>query len=119
MTASITWAVQPGMQLLGLKPENVIGVETQVTDGIVTDIQAGPITYREGKVEGITQKTKGLKPLFATGNTEGDLALLESAQVRLAVSAASVDDRLHKTESTLQKIAQEKNWFQHRFIISE
>lgn len=116
VTASIKWAVEPGAVALGLSYENVIGVETVVENGIITDKPVLPITYRNGKIEAFLAKTKQL-PFFASGNTIGDLELLENAtHLRLAVSAASRDDKLFKTEHDLATVAREKNWMHHRFI---
>lgn len=117
ITASIKWAVEPGAVALGLGNENVIGVETLVKDGIVTDIASLPITYRAGKVEALLKQTQNVYPFFASGNSMGDYEMLDCAtHLRLAVSAASRDDRLFKTEKELATIAQEKNWMSHRFI---
>ncbi len=116
VTASIKWAVEPGAIAMGLTADNVIGVETAVKDGIISDTPVLPITYRAGKVDALMAQSKQA-PFFASGNTMGDFELLQSAtHLRLAVSAASRDDRLFKTEHELATIAQEKNWMQHRFI---
>lgn len=117
VTASIQWAVEPGAALLGIPENQVIGVQTQIVDGNVTSLQQGVVTYREGKVQGLLEKTQGRFPFFASGNTEGDTELLECAQdVHIAVSAASRDDKLFKTENRLQALAQERCWLHHRFI---
>ncbi|MES3038164.1 MAG: haloacid dehalogenase-like hydrolase [Bdellovibrionota bacterium] len=117
ITASVTWSVQAGIGLLGLDPSCVIGVETKIKDGIVTTEQAGPISYKEGKVEALFGRNGSRRPFLACGNTEGDLALLESAtDLRIAVSASARDDRLFKTESALSDFAKTKNWISHRFI---
>lgn len=117
VTASVKWAVEPGAEMLGLKKENVIGIETHVDDGIVTDRQKGLITYREGKVSALLEHTGGKKPFFASGNTMGDYQLLQSAtHLSLAVSAASRDDKLFKTEQELQDNAVKHGWLPHRFI---
>ena len=117
VTASIKWAVEPGALAIGIKPENVIGVETVVKDGIVTDEKVLPITYRSGKVEGLLNKTGGVAPFFSAGNTIGDYELLNAAtELRLAVSAASRDDKLFKSENELQNLAETHGWWRHRFI---
>ncbi|KYG66887.1 haloacid dehalogenase [Bdellovibrio bacteriovorus] len=117
VTASVKWAVEPGAEMLGLKKENVIGIETHVDGGIVTDRQKGLITYREGKVSALLEHTGGKKPFFASGNTMGDYQLLQSAtHLSLAVSAASRDDKLFKTEQELQDNAVKHGWQSHRFI---
>ncbi len=117
ITASIKWAIEPGARALGLKNENVIGVETIVENGIISDKPILPITYRNGKVEALFKKTNNIKPFFASGNSVGDIELLESAtHLRLAISAASRDEKLFKSEKELMDIAAKKNWLIHRFI---
>jgi len=117
ITASIKWAVEPGAKLLGLDPKCVLGVETQVENGVVTANQKGIITYQMGKIEALLEHTDGKKPFFAAGNTMGDFQLLNSASdLALAVSAANQDDRIFKTENDLQNIATQKAWIHHRFI---
>jgi phosphoserine phosphatase len=117
ITASVKWAVEGGADLVGLEHENIIGVETEVQNDIITDKQKGVITYRQGKVEALLAKTGGKLPFLASGNTMGDFNLLESAtHLRLAVSAASRDDKIFKTEAELAQNAAEKGWLHHRFI---
>ena len=117
VTASIKWAVEPGALALGVSSSNVIGVQTEIQDGIVTDKGMFPITYREGKVEALLKRTNGLAPFLSSGNSMGDFELLNAAtHTRLAVSAASHDDRLYKTELELLSHAKQKNWLGHRFI---
>ena len=80
VTASIKWAVEPGAAFYGIDYDHVVGITTKINDqGIVTEEQDGPITYREGKVTGLLEKTGGKHPFFASGNSEGDLPLLESS----------------------------------------
>lgn len=117
VTASIRWAVEPGARALGLSNENVIGIETEVVDNIISEKKVLPITYRQGKVDALLAKTKGIQPFLSAGNTIGDYELLQaSTHFQLAVSAASRDDRLFKSENDLQTMAIEKNWWRHRFI---
>ncbi|HRO68145.1 MAG TPA: haloacid dehalogenase, partial [Pseudobdellovibrionaceae bacterium] len=98
--------------------DDVIGIETAVQDGTVTDQAHGIVTHREGKTEALLHATGGRRPFFCAGNTMGDLELLEcSTDLKLAVSAASRDDRLFKTEDELQKLAEERGWLHHRFIV--
>lgn len=117
VTASIKWAVEPGAKALGLTASQVIGVETKVVNGLITDEKISPITYRQGKVEALLKKTNNLKPFLCSGNTIGDYELLQSSTaLRLAVSAASRDDKLFKAESELYEKAGEENWWRHRFL---
>lgn len=117
VTASIKWAVEPGARALGLTNDHVIGVETEVHDNIISDKAVLPITYRHGKVDALLKQTNGRFPFFSSGNSSGDIELLQAAtHLRLAVSAASRDDRLFKSEKELTDIAIQKNWLHHRFI---
>lgn len=117
VTASIKWAVVPGAIALGLTADHVIGVETKVEGGSITDIPVLPITYRQGKVEALLLKTGNIKPFFCAGNTIGDFELLQAAtHIRLAVSAAARDDKMFRSENELMTKAIENNWWSHRFI---
>ena len=117
VTASIKWAVEPGAKALGLNSDNVIGVETRIVDGLITEETLHPITYRQGKVDALLKKTDNIKPFLCAGNTIGDYELLKcSTNIKLAVSAASRDDKLFKSENELAIKADEQNWWRHRFI---
>ncbi len=118
VTASVKWAVEPGAHLLGLTPADVIGITTQVdSKGMITDVQGGPITFREGKVEALLEKTGGVAPIFSAGNTLGDLPLLESSvAVRLAVGAMPAGNKYYDSERELLQIAQQRSWFFHSYI---
>lgn len=116
VTASITWAVEPGARRLGLRDDQVIGIETHVVDGRVTDKQKGVITYREGKAEAILARTGGLAPYFSAGNTEGDKWLLEcSSALRLVMSASPHGTENGITEAKMLALASERGWYSHRF----
>lgn len=116
VTASITWAVEPGARRLNMKEEQVIGIETEVVGGIVTEKQKGVITYREGKPEALLSRTGGVRPYFCAGNTEGDKWLLESAtHLRLVMSASPSDNENYETEHRMLALAQERGWYSHRF----
>lgn len=117
VTASVKWAVEPGAEILGLTKDSVLGIETEDDQGVISDRQKGVITYRQGKVDALLAKTGGKKPFFASGNTMGDYQLLQSAtHIALAVSAASRDDKLFKTEADLRDKAEAHSWLFHRFV---
>jgi len=117
VTASIKWAVEPGAKALGLSSDCVIGVETLVVNGIITEETRHPITYRQGKVAALMEKTGNLRPFLCAGNSIGDYELLLCAtNIQLAVSAASRDDKLFKSEYELFTKAETHNWWKHRFI---
>ncbi|MGE0526921.1 MAG: haloacid dehalogenase-like hydrolase, partial [Bdellovibrionales bacterium] len=117
VTASIRWAVEPGARRVGLTEDQVIGIETHVEGGIITERQKGVITYREGKPEALLARTGGTKPYFCSGNTEGDKWLLEaSTHLRLVVSAAPEGSENWPTERTMLALAKERGWYSHRFF---
>lgn len=116
ITASIKWAVEPGALALGLKPEDVLGVQTLVENDLISKEPVFPVTYREGKVQALSTQ-HGL-PFFSCGNSIGDFELLKSAtELSLAVSAAARDEKLFRTEVELQKAMHDDSKFMfHRFI---
>ncbi|MFN8945376.1 MAG: HAD family hydrolase [Pseudobdellovibrionaceae bacterium] len=120
VTASIKWAVEPGSKLVGLQPENVIGVMTEVVDGKVTDKNFGIMTYRKGKADALLQATGGKYPFLASGNSIGDFELLSAAtKIRLCVSAATSENQeLYSSEKKLFEMAAQANspeWILHHF----
>jgi len=117
VTASITWAVEPGARRLGLRDGFVLGIETEVVDGLVTETPKGVVTYRQGKAEAILRKTGGVRPYFCAGNTEGDHWLLEAAShVQLVMSAAPEGTENFPSESKMLALAQERGWHWHRYL---
>lgn len=116
VTASIKWAVEPGARRLGLTDDQVIGIETEVENGVVTDRCRGVITYREGKAEALLARTGGVHPYFCAGNTEGDLWLLEAATaLRLVISSAPEKTENFPTEAKMLSLAQSRGWHFHRY----
>lgn len=122
VTASVQWAVEPCVELLGIPPKNVVGVKTKIENGIITDIQDGFVTYQENKLKALLERTHGKKPLLACGNTMGDFWLLDSAtHVKLAVRTESdelhfKDQNIKKQEEHLYQEACERGWLTHNFL---
>ncbi|MBI2894289.1 MAG: haloacid dehalogenase-like hydrolase [Deltaproteobacteria bacterium] len=56
-------------------------------DGRLLPRMTAPLPYRDGKVEAIRLATGGLRPLVAFGDSQGDLPMLEDAQLAVAVAA--------------------------------
>lgn len=118
VTASIKWAVEPGAALYNIPQDHVVGISTQIENGVVTDIQDGPITYREGKVDGLLHNSGNRMPFFASGNTPGDEFLLKAAtHFRLVMASAleSHDSEMFQTEQSMIKMAKEQDWFFHSY----
>ncbi len=116
VTASVKWAVEPVAALLGIDFDHVIGIETEVIDGIVTDIVRPPVTWREGKPEGLLKHTNGIRPILSAGNTYGDIALLDCAtHIRLGLSTQDEACGLFDEETKLVSHAKSQGWHHHPF----
>jgi phosphoserine phosphatase len=120
VSASVHWAVEAALSKVGLPLSSAMGVKTKVVGANVTKTQDGPITWRAGKVEALMLATKGIKPIFCSGNSSGDTQLLQcSAGEVLAVQTqtqSSQHQSLYLDEQNLLSIAQEQGWFVHSFI---
>jgi len=117
VTASVKWAVEPAAKKFNIPFENVVGIVTKVENDMVTDIQGGPITYREGKVNALLEHTNNIKPFFASGNTMGDISLVECATHHsLTIRSADKQNSNWGSEESLNKISTEKNWFQFNYL---
>ncbi len=111
VTASIKWSVEPGAKLYQIPQQNVLGVQTEVHDGLITDIQEGPITWKNGKIQALLQQTQGVAPFLCCGNTMGDISLLEAAtKFSIAVTSVDSDHELFGSEMELQKLATQRGW---------
>lgn len=116
VTASIKWAVEPVAKLVGVDFDHVIGITTRIEDGRVGMEAVHPITWRAGKAEGLLTRTGGVRPLFASGNTLGDIALLETAtHAQLAITTQDQPGGLFDEEAKLATVADERGWLRHKF----
>ncbi len=119
VTASCKWAAEPFAHLFNIPTENVLGIETETEpslekETLITNRVINPITWREGKVEKLKQVT-GQHPLLAVGNTLGDLPLLESAKISIAVRANPKNHPLFTEEEKLHLEAKKRGWLSHSF----
>lgn len=116
VTASVKWAVEPAAALYGISSEKVLGIQTKIDNGIVTDLQEGVITYKQGKVKGLLEATGGRRPFYAAGNSPGDLPLLKSAtHLRMVLNSAPEGTDLHTSEKEMLQIAKQNNWYYYCF----
>lgn len=85
VTASVKWAVEPvALDLLGVPHDHILGIETETImnangQAIVTELAKTPITYRQGKADALLKASGGRRPFLSSGNTLGDIALLDIA----------------------------------------
>lgn len=115
VTASLKWVVEEAVASLGISAEQCIGVKTEIHDEVITDIPLGEITWGDKKLIQLLKQTSGVKPLLASGNSMGDLALLENAShVSLAISKTPKEEHSEensKSEQQLLSIAKKNDWF--------
>lgn len=116
ISGSVQWVVEPLAEHFGVPADNVIGMRTEVVDGIITENPVLPLTWKEGKIRALLKKTNGTYPQICSGNSMGDFALLDSAtHLRLAVSSQPRNGRLVTSEKMLQREARKKGWLTHSF----
>ena len=117
VTASPKLAIESAAQILGFEMKNVLGIETLVENGKLTNKVKEPITWRDGKAKRFLEHTGNVHPIFAAGNTMGDLSLLElSLGMPLAVQSAAQGTELFETESELTQLAIARGWFTHSYL---
>lgn len=118
VTASVKWAVEPVAELVGIDTDHVIGITTRIENDIVGTEAVHPVTWRQGKAEGLLAATGGVRPILACGNTYGDTALIETAtHVQLAVSTQATPCGLFEEEQKLAVEAKERGWLRHEFRV--
>lgn len=111
VTASITWAVEPFAALLNIPKENVLGFETSVINSKVSVHPIHRATYKKGKAEALLKQTQGQKPFLCSGNSLGDVELLEiSEKFHITISASEPSSELGQNEAKLRSIAKSKGW---------
>lgn len=117
VTASIKWAVEPVAAMVGVDFDHVLGITTRLDaeDRVGMDA-VHPVTWRQGKPEGLLNATGGIRPIIACGNTLGDIALLEAAtHIQLAISTQNTPGGLFDEEAKLAEEADRRGWLRHRF----
>jgi phosphoserine phosphatase len=119
VSASIKWAVEPAAALMGIAQDNVLAIQTKIVNGKVTTEQAEALTWKEGKVLGLNQATQNAVPFFCSGNSEGDLRLLEhSSKHRLVIASADENHPNYKTERKILGIANDHDWWSIDYVNS-
>ena len=112
VSASVKWAVEPAAALFGIPFENVLGIQTVIESGKVTDVQAGALTWKPGKVTALKEACDGRAPFFCSGNSEGDLSLLQFASAhRLVIASALPSESNYPQERRMQDLAKKNGWW--------
>ncbi len=111
VTASVKWTVEAAALEMGIKRENVIGVETEVKDGVITSIQKGHMTWKEGKVKALLDHTNGKIPFFVSGNTTSDVPMMKiSSHLRQVIRSVDEKSEIFSSEAEALKIAKIEGW---------
>jgi phosphoserine phosphatase len=79
VTASPQALVRGVSARLGVPPERVLGVRTEVVDGRLTRALVPPVTYRQGKVE-VIKRHIGRRPMLVLGDAWTDIEMLRYAE---------------------------------------
>ena len=111
VTSSIKWLVEEACQLYDLPIDKVIGVETVIKEGLITDQIIQPLPHRMGKKTAFLKSTENHVPVFAAGNTQSDVPLLEMAKVRLVIHSSQKGSEDFKSEQATEALAKKEGWF--------
>ena len=119
VTGSFKCAVEPFAEVFNIDHDHVIGTELEVQDDLITH-KLKRLAYAEGKVEGLLQETKGIRPFLSIGNAMPDESLLRlSSYLKLAVQSTKKDIHLYESEQELKAVAidegAQNSWFHHQF----
>jgi phosphoserine phosphatase len=87
VSASASPIVVAAAPLLGFSPDHCLGIQVAIADGKFTTDVLPPITYAAGKVE--ATRHRGRIALACGDSLRGDLPLLESATISIAVAPPS------------------------------
>ena len=112
VSSSLKWVLDQALKPYPIPTQNIIGVQTKVEKGIITETPILPAPIHKDKVPAFKNKTGGQCPFFVAGNTLADQALLEfSSQFRLVVATARPKDRNYESEQKMLNIAIDRAWF--------
>lgn len=86
VSGSPHWLVQEAVESLGVHADHAVGARVRVEGGVLTDQLEAPVTFWEGKVEAFRLWLGDQNPKVVFGDSDGDLAMLLSAQLAVAVN---------------------------------
>lgn len=111
VTSSIKWLVEEACRLNSLPIDKVLGVETVLKEGRITNQIVQPMPHGTGKRMAFLNSTQNTSPLFASGNTRNDVPLLEMAKVRLVIHSARKEQEDFESEQATEALARKQSWF--------
>jgi phosphoserine phosphatase len=87
VSGSNKWSVEPVVRALGIPAERVIGIELEVQNGVLTELTAGPVPIRAGKIDALRRLTNTV-PLLAASDSKNDIPLLlYSAGLKIRINS--------------------------------
>lgn len=86
VSGSAHWLVQAAVEGLGIHAAHVLGARVELRGERLSDVLMEPLTFWEGKLNAIETWLEHKRPKLVFGDSIGDLAMLESAQLPVAVN---------------------------------
>ena len=113
VSSSLKWVLDEAIPMgYSIKCQNIIGVETKTVHGKITNQLVQPTPIQEDKPLAFHRCAGDSPPIFSSGNTLSDQALLERAShIRLVIASAVHGRRNYDSEQALLTIAKQKKWF--------
>lgn len=111
VTASIGWTIEAGAKELGLEPKDIIGIKTEIKDGIITNKTMKPVSWAEGKVDALLEATDGKMPFLVSGNTISDCHMIElSTHFKQVIHGVDDTSVIYETEKLALEKAKKEGW---------
>jgi phosphoserine phosphatase len=111
VTASVSWTVEAAAAEMGIDHNHIIGVETHIKDGVITDEQKGHMTWAEGKVTALLDRTNNQKPFFVSGNTMSDVPMMHlSSHIRQLIHSAEEGHGVFESEMKALEESKKHAW---------
>jgi phosphoserine phosphatase len=110
-SASIRWAVEPGLKHLGLPLNRLVATEVLVdSKGTLTDQVIQPVPYATGKKLALEKKLSAA-PLLVAGNSMGDVDMLAMAtELALCITSKAATEEVRASEAKLGLEAKKRGW---------
>lgn len=106
VTASNRWIVEGAAPYMGVNPDHIVGIQTEVKNGELTGKIIPPVTYRAGKVEAIKKYISDHVD-FAAGNSMTDFEMLDFSRVMSLVINPKNEG---PDENNLMHLAEKNKW---------
>jgi phosphoserine phosphatase len=105
VSGSNVWTVRAAVDELGIDAGHVLAIEAAVEGGTLRNELLEPITWAQGKADAIL-RLMGRRPVFAAGDSSGDIPMLCLATREALVVGCRGNDR----QKRLRWYADRKGW---------